>query len=654
MDTAYKTTLELDKVLNRAVQLCACQETKEMMQALEPAPTIEDERYDLTQTNAINALLIKNGSPRFGSVREVRRIVAHARKGGILSMGELLEIAATLRNFSGLSQWYGLSEHEMLPTDDLFFALAPQPVLEKQISESIISPEEMADTASVTLHDLRRKIRQTEDSIRTKLDNIIRNSTTNKFLQDAVVSLRNGRYVVPVRAEYRGEVGGVIHDVSSTGATVFVEPTAVVEANARIMQLRAQEQEEITRILTSFSNPLLGILVGIAFTSILQSASAAVGILQALSITGAITFEIAFPIIMGVAIGAAVPVLLSALGANLNGKRTAFIYLLIDVLGVLIWALLFYGANAIIHFTFLDTVMSSVSIALMNTLFRLATVIVLLPCIGLMEHMVELLFPDDGSAAEEQEMDRLEERFLQHPALSIEQSRLVTNSMAERAEGNLLMAVGLRNRWSDKDFRMVGETESVIDRYEDKLGTYLMKITSKSLSQSQSEEVSKYLHTISDFERISDHALNISEAAKEIHDKDLQFSPEACHELDVIESAVREILSIAVGAFVENDPQRAARVEPLEEIIDGLCDEMKSHHVDRLQSGSCTLNQGFVFNDLLTNYERVADHCSNIAVAIIELESDSFDTHEYLNSVRAMKSSSFARYYEEYKQEYHL
>ena len=415
-----------------------------------------------------------------------------------------------------------------------------------------------------------------------------------------------------------------------------------------------RESEAFIRILTSFSNPILGILVGLAFTSVLQSASAAVGILQALAITGAVTFEVALPIVMGIAIGAAVPVLLSALGANLNGKRTAFIYLLIDVLGVLIWALLFYGANAIIHFTFLDTVMSSVSIALMNTLFRLATVIVLLPCIGLMEHMVELLFPDDGSAAEEQEMDRLEERFLQHPALSIEQSRLVTNSMAERAEGNLLMAVGLRNRWSDKDFRMVGETESVIDRYEDKLGTYLMKITSKSLSQSQSEEVSKYLHTISDFERISDHALNISEAAKEIHDKDLQFSPEACHELDVIESAVREILSVAVGAFVENDPQWAARVEPLEEIIDGLCDEMKSHHVDRLQSGSCTLNQGFVFNDLLTNYERVADHCSNIAVAIIELESDSFDTHEYLNSVRAMKSSSFARYYEEYKQEYHL
>ena len=253
MDTAYKKTLELDKILARAVQLCACRETREMMQDLQPCETPEDERYALEQTNAINSLLIKNGSPRFGSVSEVRRVVAHAQKGGILSMGELLEIAATLRNFAGLSQWYGLSEHDMMPTDDLFYSLAPQPVLERQISDSIISPEEMADTASTTLADLRRKIRQTEDSIRTKLDAIIKNSTTNKFLQDAVVSLRNGRYVVPVRAEYRGEVGGVIHDVSSSGATVFVEPTAVVEANARIMQLRAQEQEEITRILSAFS-----------------------------------------------------------------------------------------------------------------------------------------------------------------------------------------------------------------------------------------------------------------------------------------------------------------------------------------------------------------------------------------------------------------
>ena len=415
-----------------------------------------------------------------------------------------------------------------------------------------------------------------------------------------------------------------------------------------------RESEAFIRILTSFSNPVLGILVGLAFTSVLQSASAAVGILQALAVTGAVTFEVALPIVMGIAIGAAVPVLLSALGANLNGKRTAFIYLLIDVLGVLIWALLFYGANAIIHFTFLDTVLSSVSIALMNTLFRLATVIVLLPCIGLMERMVELLFPDDGSAAEEQEMDRLEERFLLHPALALEQSRQVTDAMAQRAMDNLLRAMELVHRFSDKGCRAVEDTENAIDRYEDRLGTYLMKITGKELSQRQSEEVSKYLHTISDFERISDHALNICDAAREINAKSVVFSPEAERELRTLEQAITEVLHLAVGAFVSGDLEAASRVEPLEEIIDGLCDEMKLHHVDRLQKGVCTLNQGFIFNDLLTNYERVADHCSNIAVAMIELESDSFDTHEYLNSVKAMKSASFARYSAEYQKKYTL
>ena len=415
-----------------------------------------------------------------------------------------------------------------------------------------------------------------------------------------------------------------------------------------------RESEEFIRILTSFSNPLLGILVGVAFTSVLQSASAAVGILQALSITGAITFEIAFPIIMGIAIGAAVPVLLSALGANLNGKRTAFVYLLIDVLGVVIWATVFYGLNAALHFPFLTDTMTAVSIALMNTLFRLATLVVLFPLIGAMERLVVFLFPDTGLVAEEQDMDRLEERFLQHPALSIEQSRLVTNSMAERAAGNLLDAMALRTNYSEKAFQNVEETESLIDRYEDKLGTYLMKITSRSLSATQSEEVSKFLHTISDFERISDHALNISQTAKEIHDKEVEFSAAALHELDVMESALREILEVAIEAFVSNDIQQAARVEPLEEIIDGLCDEMKSHHVVRLQSGVCTLGQGFVFNDLLTNYERVADHCSNIAVAIIELESDSFDTHQYLISLKDVRSHSFDQYYEEYRKKFAL
>ena len=416
-----------------------------------------------------------------------------------------------------------------------------------------------------------------------------------------------------------------------------------------------RESEVFINAMTSFANPLLGILVGIVFTSVIQSASAAVGILQALAATGAVTFEIALPIIMGIAIGAAVPVLLSALGANVSGKRTAFVYLLIDVLGVVIWGCIFYAVNAVVHFDFMDTTMTTVSIALANTLFRLATVVALMPLIGLLEKLVCMLVPDDSeSSRERQKMDRLEERFLQHPALAIEQSRQVTDAMAQCAMENLLAAMALVHQYSDKGFRAVAETESTVDRYEDRLGTYLMKITSRSLSSAQSEEVSKFLHTISDFERISDHALNISEVAQEIHSKGMAFSEEASRELKVMEDAVSEILYLSIHAFVEGDLAAASRVEPLEEIIDGLCDEMKSHHVDRLQSGTCTLDQGFVFNDLLTNYERVADHCSNIAVAIIELESDSFDTHEYLSSVRAMKSHSFARYYEEYQQKYHL
>ena len=416
-----------------------------------------------------------------------------------------------------------------------------------------------------------------------------------------------------------------------------------------------KESEAFTGILTSFSNPLFGILVGIVFTSVIQSASAAVGILQALAITGAVTYEVAFPIIMGIAIGAAVPVLLSALGANINGRRTAFVYLLIDVLGVVIWATVFYTANAIFHFPFLTHTMTTVSIASLNTLFRLATVIVLTPFIGQLERFVCFLFPDKkGTDPAKQEMDRLEERFLQHPALAIEQSREVTSAMANTACRNLMDSLDLITTYSEKGFQLVQELEATVDRFEDKLGTYLMKITVKSLNTRQSEEVSKYLHTISDFERISDHALNIAECAKEIHEKSIIFSEEAIHELTVLENAIRDILHLAVDTFIANDTEGARRVEPLEEIVDTLCDEMKSHHIDRLQQGICTLNQGFVFNDLLTNFERVADHCSNIALALIELQSDSFDTHEYVLSLKQVKDDSFAKYYDEYKRKYTL
>ncbi len=259
MDKTYLKTLELDKILAQAAEYATCAEARALLVEQPACENAEETRFALSQTDAINSLLLKNGSPRFGGVNGVNKIVSRAVKGGVLSMAELLEVAGALRNFQNLVSWYHISEHDLLPVDDLFYALTPQPALEKAISESILSPEEMADTASNTLFEVRRKIQATENSIRDKLDAIIKNSTTNKFLQDAVVSLRNGRFVVPVKAEYRGEVGGVIHDVSSTGATVFVEPTAVVEANARIMQLRSQEKAEIERILVAFTEQVAGI-----------------------------------------------------------------------------------------------------------------------------------------------------------------------------------------------------------------------------------------------------------------------------------------------------------------------------------------------------------------------------------------------------------
>ena len=259
MDPIYLKSLELDKIIARAAGMAVCSETKKKLLALQPLTDPDEVRFALSQTDAISSLLLKNGSPRYGGVEGVDKIVRRAVKGGVLSMGELLMVAGTLRNFQNLVAWYGLSDHDMLPTDDLFYALTPQPGLEKQITDAILSPEEMADSASNTLFDLRRKIRATENSIRDKLDMIVRNQTTSRYLQEAVVSLRNGRYVVPVKAEHRGDIGGVIHDVSSTGATIFVEPTAVVEANARIMQLRSQEQAEIERILVSFTGQIAGL-----------------------------------------------------------------------------------------------------------------------------------------------------------------------------------------------------------------------------------------------------------------------------------------------------------------------------------------------------------------------------------------------------------
>ena len=408
-------------------------------------------------------------------------------------------------------------------------------------------------------------------------------------------------------------------------------------------------------LLTSFSTPLLGILVGAAFTSILQSASAAVGILQALSMTGAINFAVAYPIILGIAIGAAVPVLLSALGAKVEGRRTAMAYLVIELAGVIICGGVFYALDFFLDFGFKYAVLDTVGVAFVNTVFRLATAIVLLPFLNVLSWLVSALVKGSPSQrAADSEFDRLDQRFLQHPSLAIEQSRLTVNSMARISKENALSALHQLQQYDEHEIREIEQREELVDRYEDRLGTYLVKLNTRELDRQQNESVSKILHTLSDFERISDHALNLAETAQEIHSKALVFSDEASHEMLVLSSAVSEILDLSFSAFINEDEALAYKVEPLEEHIDNLCDEMKLRHVERLQSGYSSLSQGFVFNDILTNCERVADHCSNIAIAIIELSADNYSTHGYVLDLKQQRSHDFDKLYAQFAEKYKI
>ena len=300
----------------------------------------------------------------------------------------------------------------------------------------------------------------------------------------------------------------------------------------------------------------------------------------------------------------------------------------------------------------MDMTMNAVSIAFVNTAFRFVTALALLPAIGLLEKLACALIKGEEEQARVDAFDRLDERFLAHPALAVEQSRQTVEDMGKAAQNNLLASVALLKTYSDEAFAHVESEEELVDRYEDRLGTYLMRITERELTREENESVSKYLHTLSDFERISDHAMNIAEAAREINQKKLRFTGAAEHELGVLSAAVQEILDVASRAFFANDVELAYRVEPLEERIDVLCDELKLHHVERLQSGECSLENGFVFNDLLANFERVADHSSNLAIATIELCSDRYDTHEYVINLKELHSHRFDEYYEEYAQKY--
>lgn len=433
----------------------------------------------------------------------------------------------------------------------------------------------------------------------------------------------------------------------------FILMTGMQTMSGAVAPLR--ESEHFTNTLTMFSNPVMGIILGILITAVLQSASASVGILQALSMTGSISFATALPIIMGIGVGAACPVLLSAIGTNKNGKRTALIYLLNDLFGMVFWSIAFYTVNAIVHFDFLDVVMSPVSIALMNTVFRTATILLLIPFIKYIEKLVFFLVKDTAEDEEDAaDFDLLEERFLAYPALAITQSHEAMNGMTKKARKNIIRAFSLLEDYSEEKYKKVQEKENIIDKYEDKLGTYLMQLTGKEMNEAQIKQISKFLHTISDFERLGDHAVNISGVAKELHEKKIRFSDEAQYELSVLKDAVKEIVNITVDSFRDDNLETAGRVEPLRELISILCDEMKLRHIARLRVGICDMKQGFAFNDLLNNLERIADHCSNVAVAMIELEAKNFDTHKYLKSVRELKNEDYTAYFEEYEIRYDI
>ena len=412
------------------------------------------------------------------------------------------------------------------------------------------------------------------------------------------------------------------------------------------------EQPWFTGMMTSMKNPLLGILVGTLFTAVLQSASAAVGILQALSVTGALTFEAVLPLLMGINIGASIPVLLSAVGATARGKRAALVYLVASVLGVLGCASVFYVANAIFRFPFLSLVMNPFSTALLNTLFRLANLLMLAPLTDVIETIVTKLVPEQDEQEKKQEL-QLEERFLSHPPLALEHCKAAISEMAKHTQDAVRLAVGLLREFEEENYQRVVELEALVDVYEDKLGSYLLQLNGQQLDPQQSSEVAKLLHTLSDFERISDHARNLAESSNELHEKQLVLSPGAAHDMTVLIRAVSEILHITTDAFLIGDMSRAVDVEPLEEAIDDLCDEIEKRQVERLRHRQGNITQNFVFSDLITNLERISDHCSNIALAQLRLETGEFDTHSYEDKL--IKTDEYFRQkYVAFRKEYAL
>ncbi len=407
---------------------------------------------------------------------------------------------------------------------------------------------------------------------------------------------------------------------------------------------------EFQSILLMFTNPILGVLAGAALTAIIQSSSASVGILQALSATGQVTYGAAIPIIMGQNIGTCVTAMISSVGANKNAKRAAVVHLMFNIIGTAVWLAVFYGINSVVHFAFVSQSIDQLGIAVVHTAFNVLCTILLFPFSGLLEKLSCRLVPD---AKAPEQIQILDERLLGSPSVALVRCQEVAETMARISMDALKTGCQLLKEYDVKGAQAVRETEQEADQYEDMLGTYLVKMGRSNLSKTDSQQVSKLLHIIGDFERISDHAVNLVESAEEMQSKGLSFSVYAKKELEILTAAVSEIMDMSLEAFLKNDPVLAAKVEPLEEVVDTLKEQLRNRHILRLQKGECTIELGFVWSDLLTNLERVADHCSNIAGCIIEMSHDSLDVHEYLDNVKA-GGPAFLQAYQEYAQKYAL
>lgn len=416
---------------------------------------------------------------------------------------------------------------------------------------------------------------------------------------------------------------------------------------------------EFTGILTMFSNPLLGMLAGAILTAVIQSSSASVGILQALCATGSVTFGTALPIIMGQNIGTCITALISAIGAKKNAKRAAFVHLYFNIIGTVLFMIVFYTLNAFLHFAFLGQATNAAGVAVIHSVFNVIATICLLPFHRLLEKLATITVRGNDEDEEEMEglpteLALLDERFLEKPAFAVGHCVTVARKMAEVTEESLVLATNLLDHYDKKTAKRVAVLESQIDTFEDMLGTYMIKLSSKPLSVADNQTVTTILHCSGNFERISDHAMNICETAQEMHKKELVFSEKASAELQTYIQALRKIVSMTMQAFNTDDYDLAKHVEPLEDVIDGINSKAKKHHIKRLQKGKCTIALSVPFEDLLTNFERVSDHCSNVAVCMIQTKDDVYDTHEYLDTLKENNTPEFRAMYKEYKEKYGL